>query len=380
MATCFAAGGLLLAWQDRLGTRRARWVVAFAAALVASLWLTGALAWMPEAADGVSVQPTQAFGPVTSWPAVAIGFGPLRAVMSLAWALVAVPTCAVLAGRFAHGHVATAVLATLAWTLVSFCPGCSPLLGQADPLGPWASTAAFVPMALALAPTRAVPGVASDGDAGGVDAGLASVALAFGLPTGGAAGQDGVARLFSWFNVAALVVGVSFFGALGWLLWRHREGRIAVDDPARPAPPESVAPATRRAWEAIWVAFPALVLAVLAVASFATAPPASPQAPAATIHVEAMQWAWRFADGNATGHPSTNDLHLRVGVPVRLDVTSLDVLHSLFVPDLGLRVDAVPGRTNSVVVTPLRAGSYAGECAEFCGYAHPTMRFTVSVS
>jgi cytochrome c oxidase subunit 2 len=60
--------------------------------------------------------------------------------------------------------------------------------------------------------------------------------------------------------------------------------------------------------------------------------------------------------------------------PVRVEIHSLDVIHSFFLPNFRVKQDAVPGRTVSVWFTPDRAGAYQIACAQLCGVGHYTMR------
>ncbi|NKQ57798.1 cytochrome c oxidase subunit II [Amycolatopsis sp. K13G38] len=110
-------------------------------------------------------------------------------------------------------------------------------------------------------------------------------------------------------------------------------------------------------------------------------------APAATrVDVDAFQWCWRFHypqnDRSVTGVCGENDtqiptLVVPVGQPVRLDITSSDVQHSFWVPDLRVKVDAFPAHDNSVTLTFDHEGQWLGRCAEFCGSYHTTMHFWV---
>nr|YP_010015760.1 cytochrome c oxidase subunit II [Thaparocleidus varicus]QOI72757.1 cytochrome c oxidase subunit 2 [Thaparocleidus varicus] len=63
----------------------------------------------------------------------------------------------------------------------------------------------------------------------------------------------------------------------------------------------------------------------------------------------------------------------------RLLVTSSDVIHSFSVPDLGLKIDAIPGRINQIVYNPSRMGSFVGYCSELCGAGHSYMPIIVEV-
>jgi len=72
-----------------------------------------------------------------------------------------------------------------------------------------------------------------------------------------------------------------------------------------------------------------------------------------------------------------NALHLPVGMPIRLLITSTDVIHSWAVPSLGVKVDAVPGRLNEVYIFIFRKGEFYGQCSELCGVNHGFMPIKV---
>jgi len=72
-----------------------------------------------------------------------------------------------------------------------------------------------------------------------------------------------------------------------------------------------------------------------------------------------------------------NALHLPVGIPIRLLITSSDVIHSWAVPSLGVKVDAVPGRLNEVYLYIIRNGEFYGQCSELCGVNHGFMPIKV---
>ncbi|VDM05593.1 unnamed protein product [Schistocephalus solidus] len=72
-------------------------------------------------------------------------------------------------------------------------------------------------------------------------------------------------------------------------------------------------------------------------------------------------------------------LPLRYGVVYRLLVTSEDVIHSFSVPSLQIKMDAIPGRINSVFFVPDRYGSFVGYCSELCGVGHGYMPIVIEV-
>lgn len=93
------------------------------------------------------------------------------------------------------------------------------------------------------------------------------------------------------------------------------------------------------------------------------------------VDVTARQWAWGLHYPGSGVH-LTNELRVPVGRPVDIHVRSDDVIHSFWVPRLGGKIDAIPGRTNVVRLQADQAGTFRGQCAEFCGlnHAHMVMR------
>lgn len=97
------------------------------------------------------------------------------------------------------------------------------------------------------------------------------------------------------------------------------------------------------------------------------------------IDVLARQWEWVFIyrpPGRAPAR-SVNVLHVPAGQPVRLNITSADVVHSFWVPRLAGKIDATPGHITTLQLIASRPGTYRGACAEFCGTAHWEMQMSV---
>ena len=102
------------------------------------------------------------------------------------------------------------------------------------------------------------------------------------------------------------------------------------------------------------------------------------------LEVEGVQWTW-FVSYPQHGVERVNELVLPVDRDVRFEITSLDVLHSFWVPGFLMKIDAVPGRTTIMTLKPTRTGSFETDpslrvqCAELCGMAHARMRIPVQV-
>jgi cytochrome c oxidase subunit 2 len=132
--------------------------------------------------------------------------------------------------------------------------------------------------------------------------------------------------------------------------------------------------------ELVWTVIPVIILCVIGLVVFYELPGIS-NAPAATnpirITVEGHQFYWQFDYPN--GARSINDLHAPVGQVVDLTVVSSDVIHSWWIPSLGGKIQAIPGRTNHFWFKADRQGTYTGQCAELCGLYHAKMEARVIV-
>ncbi len=105
--------------------------------------------------------------------------------------------------------------------------------------------------------------------------------------------------------------------------------------------------------------------------------------PELIIGVDSQRWTWKITYPN--GVEATEELVLPVDTRIRFDVTARDVLHSFWVPAFRIKIDAVPGMTTRVFVTPTRTGSVEDDpglrvqCAELCGIGHALMGLPVRV-
>jgi cytochrome c oxidase subunit 2 len=137
--------------------------------------------------------------------------------------------------------------------------------------------------------------------------------------------------------------------------------------------------------EIAWTVAPLIVLAVVFALMVGTMTQigASVQegpatAPSMTMTARGYQWWWEFRYTGAAGEVVVpNDMHIPVGVSIDLQLQSADVVHSFWVPELGGKTDMIPGRTNHLRLYASRAGTYVGQCAEFCGVEHAWMRLRV---
>ena len=89
------------------------------------------------------------------------------------------------------------------------------------------------------------------------------------------------------------------------------------------------------------------------------------------VYVVGKRWMWKLQ--HLTGQREINELHVPVGEPVKLTLTSEDVIHSFFVPAFRIKKDVVPGRYTTVWFEATKPGRYHLFCAEYCGTEHSGM-------
>jgi cytochrome c oxidase subunit II len=181
-------------------------------------------------------------------------------------------------------------------------------------------------------------------------------------------------RLGDLMYAIAAVVFVLVVAALLVAVFRRRRAGEDVEEPAR----------ERRMTMAVATAAGATVATLIAVLflTFGTGRrlTASPPPDALQIRVTGRQWWWevQYRDSIASRWATTaNEIHVPVGRPVVFELRGGDVIHSFWVPNLGVKRDMIPGQETSIWFRADTAGVYRGQCAEFCGYQHAKMAFLV---
>lgn len=151
--------------------------------------------------------------------------------------------------------------------------------------------------------------------------------------------------------------------------------------------------------EVVWTIVPVIILVVIAVPSITLLARQyeTPPADAITVKAVGYQWYWGYeypdhdvelvsnmlsdADAIANGEPAQlavdNRMVVPVGVPLRIQTTGADVIHSFAVPSLWFKQDAIPGRLNERMMTIDEPGVYYGQCSELCGTRHAYMPIAV---
>jgi cytochrome c oxidase subunit 2 len=190
-------------------------------------------------------------------------------------------------------------------------------------------------------------------------------------------------RVDHLYNLVLWITGVIFVlteAALVLFSFRYRK---------RPGQKALYSHGSTRA-EVIWTAVPAAILIYLGFMSqslwselrvtrnFPT--------PALTIRVQAEQWLWHFKYAGPDGVFGTDDditvenaFHIPVDQPVEFQVTSQDVIHGFYIPDLRINQDAVPGLTSTIWVQANKLGTYDVRCTQFCGTNHYQMKGQITV-
>ena len=173
-----------------------------------------------------------------------------------------------------------------------------------------------------------------------------------------------------WFTTVIAIVVFSIVAAvLIYSVWKFR---VRPDDDSDGPPTHG-----HTALEIVWTAIPALlVTAISIVSAIVLAKNGEAGSNPLIVKVVAQQFAWQFTYPNGKTYGS---LTLPEGRHVKLDITSKDVIHSFWVPELSQKQDAVPGQHNSLVVTPTRTGTYPVICTELCGLGHSVMRSHVTI-
>ena len=195
----------------------------------------------------------------------------------------------------------------------------------------------------------------------------------------GASAREIVPLYWIMFGAAAVVLAI-VLGALVWsgIRYRERPGVTAQQMHGN------------NVLELAWTVIPTIMVVTFSILSFQRLLVLNDVDTGAdmTVKVHARQWSFGFeyppsykdalfttSDGKAL--LAAEELHIPVGAKVKLEITSQDVIHSFWIPNLGGKKDAVPGRTTYLSLQADRAGTFKGQCFEFCGDGHADMLLIV---
>jgi cytochrome c oxidase subunit II len=185
--------------------------------------------------------------------------------------------------------------------------------------------------------------------------------------------------IYATYNLFLYIAAVVFVVVAGLLVWSMIRYRRRGDEL-----PRQIHGNNRL--ELIWTLIPLLLVIFLFVVTMQGQNKALEKStrPALAVDVTAFQWSWRFAyegqNVQVVGSPgNVPELVVPVGQPVRIRLSSADVVHSFYVPRTLFKRQAIPGRTSEFDLTFDKVGTYQGHCVQFCGLAHADMLFKVRV-
>lgn len=203
----------------------------------------------------------------------------------------------------------------------------------------------------------------------GVAASLVAVLIPW-LPDSASREMDRITFVY-WF---ATVISIAIFAVVASaIVYMVLKFRAAPDDDSDGPPIHG-----HTGLEIGWTAVPTvLVTAIAVISAIALSRNGNAGTNPLKVHVVTQQFAWKFEYPDSK--VSSGTLVLPVGRSVELDLESLDVIHSFWVPDFGQKQDAVPGIHTRLVITPTKQGTFAVICTELCGLGHATMRAVAKV-
>jgi cytochrome c oxidase subunit 2 len=179
---------------------------------------------------------------------------------------------------------------------------------------------------------------------------------------------------YKWIAVYAALILVVVEGALLVFVIRYRRR-------GRPRSAEGPQIHAHTRLELIWTVIPVLILAAILgfvfyeLPGIKDVPAAKAQGGPLHIRIDAHQFYWQFT--YPTGAISIDQMHVPVNRVVEVDIYSQDVDHSWWIPELGGKLDAIPGRHNQTWFQANAPGTYRGRCGEFCGVFHAEMKAQV---
>jgi cytochrome c oxidase subunit 2 len=196
----------------------------------------------------------------------------------------------------------------------------------------------------------------------------------FGPETPHSPNAERINSTYKWIAIYAALILVVVEGALLLFVIRYRRrGR------ARTAEGPQIHAHTRL--EVIWTVIPVLILAAILgfvfyeLPGIKDVPTAKAQGGPLQIRIDAHQFYWQFT--YPTGAISIDELHVPVHRVVEVDIYSHDVDHSWWIPELGGKFDAIPGRQTHTWFKADALGTYRGRCGEYCGVFHAEMKAQV---
>jgi cytochrome c oxidase subunit 2 len=191
------------------------------------------------------------------------------------------------------------------------------------------------------------------------------------LPTSDSVQFDRITEVYWMATIISIAIFTIVTSVIVFSVWKFR---VPLDDDADGPPIHG-----STGLEIAWTAVPAiLVLAIGIVSAVVLAKNGEAGSNPLQVNVTGQQFTWKFSYPSY-GNFTTGELVLPAGQTTKFSLTSVDVIHSFWVPQFGQKQDAVPGITTMIYVTPKRPGQFAVICTELCGLGHATMRAKAQV-
>ncbi len=182
---------------------------------------------------------------------------------------------------------------------------------------------------------------------------------------------DRINRLFNYFNIAAAGMLILVIFLIVYICIKFKQKKDDTDEPLQTSKNTKL--------EAAMIGIPTLLLAFFFYQTITTMNAVSPDVPKGRhpdVIITGHQWWWEVDYPNANVM-AANEVHLPVGKQLLMEMRSADVIHDWWVPQLGNKIDLVPGRSNYLWLNIQKPGTYIGACSEFCGAQHAWMRINV---
>jgi cytochrome c oxidase subunit 2 len=183
---------------------------------------------------------------------------------------------------------------------------------------------------------------------------------------------DWVWDFMVWMSV---LCAIGIFVVMFYFVWRFRAKSRAANELAEASSEHNTT------LEITWSVIPLVICIALFVWGFrGYVDLRTPPKDALEIHATGQKWKWSFDHTCPSGDKLSEDkLHAPIDTPVRVIISSMDVLHALFIPNFRTKMDAVPGRYTDLWFQATEAGNFPIFCAEYCGTAHSDMLTSVVV-